>query len=129
MSDSNIESAVKSVEELLHEIRNSSTQINFDDVIATIKKNYHYTPTCFKNGLTENSVLNAAGQNEGSCRIFYFARLNNLSEAEALSCFGRFYREDVLGNPDGNDHMNIRNFMKDGWAGIVFEGEALRCIQ
>lgn len=113
------------VEKLVQEIRQHPDDISFEEVIATIKKNYQYTPTGFSNGLGETHVINEAGQNEGSCRIFYFARLNNLSEAETLSCFGKFYREDVLGNPGGNDHANIRNFMRDGWAGIVFDAEAL----
>jgi hypothetical protein len=30
-----------------------------------------------------------------------------------------------LKNPAGTDHQNIRNFMKTGWNGIQFEGEAL----
>jgi hypothetical protein len=33
------------------------------------------------------------------------------SEA-TLSCFGAYYQEDVLGDPDGTSHQNIRNFMK-----------------
>jgi len=39
--------------------------------------------------------------------------------------FGRFYREDVLGNPEGNDHANIRNFMESGWGGVKFDSPAL----
>ncbi|GAK84871.1 type III effector HopPmaJ [Vibrio ponticus] len=39
--------------------------------------------------------------------------------------FGDFYRKDVLGNPDGDDHQNIRNFIAHGWNGIKFEGQAL----
>lgn len=113
------------VEQLLQKIRQSPADIGFDEVIATIKQCYQYTPTRFSNGLGENRVINEAGQNEGSCRIFAFAQLHGLSELEALGCFGKFYREDVLGNPDGNDHANIRNFMRDGWEGIVFDGEAL----
>lgn len=45
---------------------------------------------------------------------------------ETLALFGDFYRNDVLKNPGGNDHQNIRNFMEFGWDGILFEGEALR---
>jgi len=30
-----------------------------------------------------------------------------------------------LKNPTGNDHQNIRNFIKSGWNGISFEGDAL----
>jgi hypothetical protein len=35
-----------------------------------------------------------------------------------LACFGTYYRDDVLANPEGSDHGNIRNFMKTGWAGV-----------
>ena len=115
-----------SVTELLQKIRLNSDSVSFDEVIAAIKENYQYTPTRFSNGLGEARVINEAEQNEGSCRIFSFAQLHDLSEAETLSCFGKFYREDVLGNPDGNDHANIRNFMRDGWAGIVFDGVVLK---
>ena len=34
--------------------------------------------------------------------------------------WGQYYR-DVLKNPDGDDHQNIRNFMKYGWEGVPFE--------
>ena len=114
-----------SVAKFVQEIRQNADSVSFDEVIAVIKENYQYTPTRFSNGVGVTRVINDAGQNEGSCRIFSFAHLNNLNEAETLSCFGKFYREDVLGNPSGNDHTNIRNFMRDGWAGIVFDGEAL----
>ena len=117
------------VEKLLQKIRQNPAAISFDEVIATIKENYQYTPTRFSNGLGEARVINEVGQNEGSCRIFAFARLHDLSETETLNCFGKFYREDVLGNPAGNDHTNIRNFMRDGWAGIVFDGEVLGLLK
>lgn len=28
---------------------------------------------------------------------------------------------DVLANPDGDDHQNIRNIMKYGWNDVIFE--------
>jgi len=43
-----------------------------------------------------------------------------------LALFGDYYRSDVLKNPEGSDHQNIRNFMHKGWAGVTFKGEALR---
>ena len=115
-----------SVEKLINKIRQNPQDVSFDEVIAVIKESYQYTPTRFSSGLGETRVINEAGQNEGSCRIFAFAQLQGLSEAETLSCFGKFYRDDVLGHPAGNDHANIRNFMRDGWAGIVFDGVALK---
>ncbi|WPO83805.1 HopJ type III effector protein [Chryseobacterium sp. JJR-5R] len=106
---------------LLEQIKNAPETIRFEEVIAYIDEQYDFTPTRFTNGNT----VNEAGQNNGSCKVFSFGKLNNLNEEEVLSLFGDFYREDVLKNPEGTDHLNIRNFMKAGWAGISFDGEAL----
>ena len=106
----------------LQRLRDTPSQIEFSETMAAIEANYAYTPTAFRNGNAENS----AGQNGGSCKIFAFAKLQGLSEPETLACFGRYYREDVLQHPEANDHQNIRNFMRSGWAGVVFEGEALQ---
>jgi hypothetical protein len=97
---------------------------DFEDCIAMIAENFDYTPTRFKNGLSETAITNEAGKNEGSCKIFAFAKLMDLDEARTLKCFGRFY-QDVLSTPEASDHQNIRNFMKDGWLGIVFDSNAL----
>lgn len=99
--------------------------LDFEDTIAVISAHFNYTPTRFINGLSATPVVNNAGQNEGSCKIFAFARHMQLDEATTLKCFGRFY-QDVLATPDGNDHQNIRTFMQDGWAGIQFDGQALQ---
>jgi hypothetical protein len=34
--------------------------------------------------------------------------------------WGQYYRE-VLADPDGDSHQNIRNFMKYEWKGVPFE--------
>ncbi|MDO6462391.1 HopJ type III effector protein [Granulosicoccaceae sp. 1_MG-2023] len=107
--------------ELLQTLASAPQTIEFDHVMQLIGEHYQYTPTAFKNG----TLHNAAGQNEGSCKVFAFARLHNLNKEQTLALFGRYYRDDVLGNPDGQDHGNIRNFMQHGWDGIEFEGEAL----
>lgn len=107
---------------LLEQLEQAPETINFKEVIAYIDENYHFTPTKFTNGNT----INEANQNNGSCKVFSFAQLKNLSKEQTLVLFGEFYREDVLNNPDGTDHQNIRNFMKFGWDGISFEGEALK---
>jgi hypothetical protein len=100
--------------------------IEFQDTLAIIAANYAYSPVRFTNGLGDEALVNAPGMNEGSCKIFSFARLNGLDEAATLALFGRYYRDEVLGHPEGTDHMNIRNFMRHGWAGIHFDGPALR---
>lgn len=113
-----------SLNTFLEKIHNNSP-VSFNDSITVISENYHYQPTEFSNGLDEQSILNTAGTNEGSCKIFAFALLHQLSEQQTLNLFGDYYRVDVLGNPSGNDHQNIRNFMRYGWQGIHFKGSAL----
>lgn len=108
------------MELLLKKLRHQPEQVGFEFVIEVIDRHYHYTPTSFTNGLGKETLSNPAGSNEGSCRIFAFAQMQQLSEAETLACFGHYYRKNVLQNPDGNDHKNIRNFMKYGWQGIQF---------
>lgn len=109
------------LEQLLEQLNSNSSSIAFADVIAVIDATYQFNETAFTNGDTEN----ATGQNNGSCKIFAFAQLNNLNEQQTLACFGDYYRIDVLQNPEGDDHQNIRNFMQQGWAGVRFEGQAL----
>ncbi len=97
-------------------------RIAFADTIALIESLYDFTPTAFSNG----GLVSAAGQNSGSCKIFSFARLQGLTEQQTLHCFGAYYRDDVLKHTAGTDHQNIRNFIKTGWSGVAFQGEALR---
>lgn len=110
-----------SVKDFLDRLRSAPEHIEFAETIAAIEASHVYTPTAFRNG----EVVNAAGQNAGSCKVFAFGRLQGLNEAETLACFGRYYRDDVLKHPEGVDHANIRSFMRHGWAGIVFDGVAL----
>lgn len=106
---------------ILEQLQKNPEAIDFNQVIEYIDNQYDFTPTQFRNGNTENE----AGQNNGSCKIFSFAKLHNLTKEETLHLFGDFYRKDVLQNPEGNDHQNIRNFINFGWEGIHFSGEAL----
>ena len=100
-------------------------KVSFQETIAVITAAYRYQPTEFFNGLGADRLCNAAGSNEGSCKIFAFARLHDLSPEQTLSLFGDYYWQDVLQHPEGLDHQNIRTFMRYGWAGIAFSGEAL----
>ncbi len=110
-----------SLESFSEKLNNHPESIDFAEVIALIDTNYDFTPTAFQNGETRNE----AGQNSGSCKLFSFAQLQNFTQAQTLACFGAFYRVDVLENPTGDNHQNIRNFIKFGWEGIKFEGNAL----
>ena len=107
--------------DFISQLNVSAEQVSFEQVMQVISENYHYSPATFRNG----DLLNEAGTNEGSCKIFYFAKLNKLTEQQTLACFGRFYREDVINNPEGTDHGNIRNFMLHGWSKVEFNSVAL----
>ncbi len=110
--------------QLLSQLSSNANEVSFDQVMQVINDNYNYTPTSFHNG----DLLNEAKTNEGSCKIFSFAKLNELTEQQTLACFGRYYHEDVLQNPAGNDHGNIRNFIKTGWQGVKFQSVALKAL-
>ncbi len=98
-----------------------SNSIVFKDVIEFIERYYQHQPTAFKNG----DAYNEATQNQGSAKVFAFAQLNNLAQEDTLYLFAEHY-QSVLNNPEGTDHQNIRQFMKHGWTGIKFEGQALQ---
>ena len=95
-------------------------EVPFTEVIQFIENDYEHQPTAFKNG----EAYNEATQNQGSAKVFAFAKINELCPADTLYLFAEHYKS-VLENPAGSDHQNIRQFMAYGWEGIAFEGEAL----
>ncbi|MFD2230995.1 HopJ type III effector protein [Alkalimarinus sediminis] len=107
--------------QLIEQLETTPETVEFEQVISIISENYNYQPTRFSNG----EVINEAGTNEGSCKLFAFGLLNQLSEKEMLACFGKYYRDDVLKHPEGSDHANIRTFMVSGWDAIKFDQPAL----
>lgn len=110
-----------SVQAFLEKLKQTPAAIAFSETIATVEENYNFTPTAFQNGTQHNAV----GENSGSCKVFAFAQLQHLTKDETLACFGAYYFDEVLGDPDGTNHQNIRNFINTGWDGIQFEGNAL----
>ena len=99
--------------------------IEFEQTIAVIEQHYQYRPTAFANGVGVEKIINHPGSNEGSCKIFAFARLHQLTPDQTLALFGDYYHLEVLENPDGSNHKNIRNFMKFGWDSLIMDGLAL----
>ena len=75
-----------------------------------------FTPSAFQNG----SVPNAVDQNQGSCKVFALAQLLELTQDQALRCFGEHYR-DVVATPDVDNHHNLRRLLKEGLVDIAFE--------
>ncbi|WP_180071968.1 HopJ type III effector protein [Acinetobacter sp. YH12200] len=95
-------------------------EAKFADVIAYIEARYTHTPTAFKNGQQSNATT----ENQGSAKVFAFARLNGLDQTQTLSLFAEHYAA-VQATPQASDHQNIRQFMQNGWDGIAFGGQVL----
>lgn len=94
--------------------------ITFADTKAVIAQHFEFSPTAFSNG----EQYNEAGENNGSCQIFALGLLLKLTKEQALACFGEHYVH-VLATPEGQDHLNIRNFIQHGWDGIDYQSQAL----
>ncbi|MEC5165865.1 hypothetical protein RCH18_001598 [Flavobacterium sp. PL11] len=109
------------INSFLEKLNQTPEAITFAETIAIIEDNYTFDPTAFENG----KLHNQAGENSGSCKIFAFAEMKNLSESATLFCFGAYYYDEVLKNPEATNHQNIRNFMQTGWDGIAFYGSPL----
>ena len=115
---------MKTIEDFLKKLE-TDNGVEFADTIKIIAGNYNdHLPFEFctdnQSAFTNGAVENAAGANEGSCKIFAFAKLNDLTKEETLKLFGHHY-DDVLKTPNDTDHANIRNFMTYGWEGIKFD--------
>jgi len=96
-------------------------KLSFKEIIAYIDDNFEYTASSFKNG----NLMNAESENQGSAKTLYFAKLNNLSVEDTLRLFAE-HSQAVLEDKEGSSHQNIRNFMQNGWEGVVFEKEVLQ---
>lgn len=98
----------------------------FQDVINTIRKHYECTPVAFRTGAgTPRETGNAAGTNMASSQLLAYARRLGLDAATTVALYGEHYR-DVLADPGGTSHPNIRAFMANGWAGVNMPEEPLR---
>ena len=83
--------------------------------IAAINAIYSVPPQAFVVGDQENKP----GENKGSLAILGFARANGLwNLSEILPMFGEAYYE-VLTNPNGSSHANIRALMNYGMGGVT----------
>ncbi|GGP55769.1 type III effector [Shewanella algicola] len=108
------------VNEFITSLAERANEVRFEETMALIDAHYDFTPTAFKNG----DQLNDAGQNSGSCKVFAFGQIQQLTEQQTLQLFGQHYR-DVVATPQGDDHQNIRQFMQHGWPGVLFSQSAL----
>lgn len=109
------------LQNFIQKLNTAPASISFAETMAVIDSNYHYTPRKFTNGV----LINEAGTNSGSCKLFAFAKLHQFTKTATLHCFGEHY-QNVLADLDGTSHQNIRNFMKTGFEGLSFEGTVLK---
>jgi hypothetical protein len=98
----------------------------FQDVMSVLRRHYEFVPVAFTTGAgTAKETRNRAGSNAASCLLLAAARRLGFSMPETLALYREHYR-DVLADPEGNAHGNIRALMVNGWDGVVFGGDPLR---
>lgn len=110
----------ESIDCFVSQLTKRPQDVFFEQVMTFIDGHYDFSPTAFTNG----AQLNDAGENSGSCKVFSFALIQKLDQEQTLTLFGQYYR-DVKGNPKGQDHQNIREFMQHGFAKLTIERQAL----
>lgn len=110
------------IKSFTNKLKSTPKDIEFSETMSVIEANYNFTPAAFKNGTLENGI----GENSGSCKLFAFTKLQGFTKEETLACFGKFYFDEVLKDPNGSGHQNIRNFIKTGFDGLVFETMPLK---
>ena len=93
----------------------SGDDLMFEEFIELCDAEYEDGLIEFKNG----DIVNKPGENHGSAKVLSYAALADFDKEMTLKLWGQYYRE-VKANPDGDDHQNIRNFMKYGWDGVDF---------
>lgn len=113
------------MKDFLQRVRQGES-VEFSQALEEIERGYEFHPTAFSIGSEADGVTNGPDQNQGSCRILAFARLHQLTEAQTLALYGHYYRDEVLSNPEGSDHANIRAFMRLGWDAVQFDGNPLK---
>ena len=101
-------------------LKTTPTAITFKETMQVIEDYYTFNPTAFANG----DIINNAGENNGSCKLFAFAMHQEFTKEATLFSFGEYY-QNVLEDKNGTSHQNIRNFMKTGFKGLSFKNKAL----
>ncbi|MFZ5756236.1 MAG: HopJ type III effector protein [Pseudomonadota bacterium] len=106
--------------------RSTDSSLMFQEVMSTIRRHYECTPVAFSVGeSTPSPVRNPAGTNAASSQLLAFGKRLGLDEQTLLGLYAEHYR-DVLADPAGSNHANIRAFMTGGWAGVSLPADPLR---
>ena len=89
-------------------------KVTFDESIKLIDEHYYYFEVPFKNG----DITNAAKESTGCAKIFAFALMTQMNKEQTLGMFGDIYTDLKA---DGSDYPNIREFLKNGMGGLLFD--------
>jgi hypothetical protein len=108
------------IQEFKTKLKSNLSAVIFAETMQVIEDYYTFNPTAFTNG----DIINNAGENNGSWKLFVFAMRQEFTKEETLFCFGEYY-QTVLEDKNGTSHQNIRNFMKTGFKGLSFKNKAL----
>ena len=65
----------------LIKVKEHPIEITFGETMKVMDDNFDFTPTSFVNGILKNEV----GENNGSCKLFAFAKLYDLSVEQTLA--------------------------------------------
>ncbi len=89
--------------------------------LAAIRSVYDVPTQAFSVG----DHCNTRGQNLGSLTILGFAKASGITDvSQILPMFGEAY-DEVLTDPEGDGHKNIRAFIQCGMEGVKFEGDGI----
>jgi hypothetical protein len=103
------------IENLLRKVRTDASSLMFAETLEAIELGFEFFGVKFSCG----DVVSSSSENTGSSKVLSMAILVGLTDAETLACFGEHYR-DVLADPSGASHANIRALMATGLAGVKF---------
>ena len=103
------------VKAFAEKIKAGGSPENFAQTIALIDEHYQYFEVPFSVG----DVKNKPNENTGSAKVFSLGLMTRMDEKATLRLFGEHYTA-VQATPQGNDHANIRSFIKNGFPGVEF---------
>jgi len=127
---------LEQVADQLPQILEMWTEGNFDRFIALIDSIFETHPVEFHNGIINHgetattsasytTLINEAGSNLWSLKVFAFAIMMGYTASQALSLFGEHYN-DVIEDPNSGRHLNIEQVYKHWLWGVQIQGMPFR---
>ncbi|MBT3727100.1 hypothetical protein HOG21_05480 [bacterium] len=102
------------IRNLLLEAKEAET---FDDFIAFVDKYFMLISTGFNN----NGLKNNKFKNEGSLKVLAFAKYCKMTDVTEIAGLFKGYYKDVLKDPKGDNHQNIRHLINGSIYEVSFD--------